>query len=316
MRKRESPMKQPDDQNPEMNLLEKTELWIVGLTLQNVRLEEIAAKVAEGLELEPGEVLVVDVREEYVVLDILRPVLKAQQIAGKEGEILRRVSGIPGVTLSDRAAIHSAGALGWVALDPEESKEAFEKSARMGKEIRERVGRRALVFSTGFEVQKGMIEDTNFPLIEERLKREGYTVKFGGILPDEIGAIAYRLQRAIDEGFGLILTTGGVGAEAKDCTVEGLLRVDPRAATPYILKFEVGTGRHAKDGVRIAVGEIGLSHFVALPGPTREVKIGLERLLEALGKGMSKDEMAEHIASALRGKWRGHGPDQDHSSKD
>ncbi len=298
----------------EINLLEKTELWIVGLTLQNVRLDEIAAKVAEALELEPREVLVVDVREEHIVLDILRPVLKGQQIAGKGEEILRGISRIPGVTLSDRAAIHSEGALGWIALDPEESRKAFEKSARMGREIRERVAKRALVYSTGFEVQKGMIEDTNFPLIEERLKREGYTVKFGGILPDDTGAITYRLQRAMDEGFGLIITTGGVGAEEKDCTVEALLRVDPQAATPYVLKFEIGTGRHVKDGVRIAVGEVGISRFVALPGPTREVRIGLERMLEGLEKGFRKREMAEHIASELRGKWREHGPH--HPAKD
>jgi hypothetical protein len=99
-----------------------------------------------------------------------------------------------------------------------------------------------------------------------------------------------------------------VGAEEKDCTVEALQRVDPSAATPYILKFEVGTGRHAKDGVRIAVGEVGISRFVALPGPTREVQIGLERMLDALEKQFAKEEIAEHIASELRKKWRGHGP--------
>jgi molybdopterin biosynthesis enzyme MoaB len=111
----------------------------------------------------------------------------------------------------------------------------------------------------------------------------------------------------LDEGFGLILTSGGVGAEEKDCTVEGLLRVDPSAATPYIVKFEPGTGRHVKDGVRIAVGKLGISWLVALPGPTREVQIGLDQLLEGLDKGWDEKQMAEHIASALRGKWRAHG---------
>jgi hypothetical protein len=62
-----------------------------------------------------------------------------------------------------------------------------------------------------------------------------------------------------------------------------------------------------KDGVRIAVGKVGLSWLVALPGPTREVQVGLERLLEALGKGWDGKQTGEHIASALRGKWRGHG---------
>jgi len=293
-------------QDPEINLLEKTELWIEGISLQNARLDDIAARVAEVLSLQVREVLVVDVREDHLVLDILRPVLKSSQIAGRGEALLKAISQVPGVTLSARAAIHSEGALGWIALDPSESQKALETSARMGEEIRKRVARRVVVFSTGFEVEQGMIQDTNFPLIAKRLEEKGYTVKFGGILPDEAGAIAYRLQRAVDEGFGIIITTGGVGAEEKDCTVEALLRVDPRAATPYILKFEIGTGRHVKEGVRIAVGQLGICRLVALPGPTREVEIGLERLLEGLEKGMGKEEMGEHIASALRERWRGH----------
>ncbi len=291
----------------EINLLQKTELWIKGISLKNARLDDIAHQVAGVLELEPNEVMVVDVRDDHIVLDILRQILKASQIAGKGQEILRRVAEVPGVTLSEEASLHSEGALGWVCLDQTDYGPALEKAQQMGEEIRRRVARRAIVFSTGFEVQKGLIADTNFPLIEDRLRREGYTVYPGGVLPDHVGTIAYRLQRALDEGFGLILTSGGVGAEEKDCTVEGLLRVDPSAATPYIVKFEPGTGRHVKDGVRIAVGKLGISWLVALPGPTREVQIGLDQLLEGLDKGWDEKQMAEHIASALRGKWRAHG---------
>ena len=39
----------------EINLLEKTELWIEGVTLQNVQLDDISIQVAEALELAPGE---------------------------------------------------------------------------------------------------------------------------------------------------------------------------------------------------------------------------------------------------------------------
>ncbi|HYB22092.1 MAG TPA: molybdopterin-binding protein [Thermodesulfobacteriota bacterium] len=290
----------------EINLLEKTELWIQGISLQNARLDDLSAMVAEVLELEPREVMVVDVRDDHIVLDVLRPVLKAGQIAGKGKEILRRISDIPGVTITPEAAVHSEGALGWVCLDQEDYESALKKASLMGEEIRERVGKRAMVFSTGFEVQEGLIADTNLPLIEERLQKEGYSVCFGGILPDNQGAIAYRLQKALEEGFGLILTTGGVGAEEKDCTVEALLRVDPNAATPYILKFQPGTGRHVKDGVRIAIGRIGLSRMIALPGPTREVQVGLDRLLEGLKKGWDEKQIADHIAVGLRGKWRRH----------
>ena len=304
--------------NLEINLLQKTELWVEGISLHNARLDEISAQVAEVLELEPREVIVVDVRDDHIVLDVLRPVLQASQIAGKRKEILRGISTISGVTLTSQASLHSDGALGWVCLDQGDYESVLKRASQMGDEIRERVAKRATVFSTGPEVQEKLIADTNFPLIKERLEREGYTVKFGGVLPDERGTISYRLRRAGDEGYGLIITTGGVGAEEKDCTVEALLRVDPSAATPYILKFEIGTGRHVKDGVRIAVGEMGLSRLVALPGPTREVQIGLEHLLEALVKGGNKREMAEHIASGLRARWRGkrHGHRTRRSSKD
>lgn len=291
----------------EINLLQKTELWIEGITLQNARLDEIAEKVAQVLELEPGEVMVVDVREDYMVLDVLRPVLKANQIAGKGKEILREISGIQGVKLLPKASIHSEGALGWICLDEDDYRSAISKASEMGEEIQRRVAKRAIVFSTGFEVEEGLIEDTNFQLIAKRLKENGYSVCFGGVLPDREGAISYRLQKALDEGFGLILTTGGVGAEEKDRTVEALLRVDPQAATPYILKFDVGTGRHVKDGVRIAVGKVGLSRLIALPGPTREVEVGLNRLLEGLDRGWDDVKIAEHIASGLREKWRKHG---------
>jgi molybdenum cofactor synthesis domain-containing protein len=291
----------------EINLLQKTELWIEGITLQNARLDEIAEKVAQVLELEPGEVMVVDVREDYMVLDVLRPVLKANQIAGKGREILREISGVQGVKLLPKASIHSEGALGWICLDEDDYRSAISRASEMGEEIQRRVAKRAIVFSTGFEVEEGLIEDTNFHLIAKRLKENGYSVCFGGVLPDREGAISYRLQKALDEGFGLILTTGGVGAEEKDRTVEALLRVDPQAATPYILKFDVGTGRHVKDGVRIAVGKVGVSRLIALPGPTREVEVGLNRLLEGLDRGWDDVKIAEHIASGLREKWRKHG---------
>jgi len=291
----------------EINLLQKTELWIEGITLQNARLDDIAEKVAQVLELEPGEVMVVDVREDYMVLDVLRPVLKANQIAGKGKEILREISGIQGVKLLPKASIHSEGALGWICLDEDDYRSAISRASEMGEEIQRRVAKRAIVFSTGFEVEEGLIEDTNFHLIAERLKENGYSVCFGGVLPDQEGAISYRLQKVLDEGFGLILTTGGVGAEEKDRTVEALLRVDPQAATPYILKFDVGTGRHVKDGVRIAVGKVGVSRLIALPGPTREVEVGLNRLLEGLDRGWDDVKIAEHIASGLREKWRKHG---------
>ena len=91
-----------------------------------------------------------------------------------------------------------------------------------------------------------------------------------------------------------------MGAEAKDCTLEALLALDPGAVTPHICKYEKGTGRHAKDGVRIGVGRAFDSLIVALPGPNDEVRASLDVLVEGLRSNLDKHALAEEIARNLR----------------
>ena len=45
------------------------------------------------------------------------------------------------------------------------------------------------------------------------------------------------MRAAVEAGYGVVVTTGGVGAESKDHTIEALLKVDPQAATPYLTYF-------------------------------------------------------------------------------
>jgi len=73
--------------------------------------------------------------------------------------------------------------------------------------------------------------------------------------------------------------------------------------------FELGNTKRklAFSGVRVGVGQVGITWLVSLPGPTREAGIGVERLIEALEKGWGKTEAAEHIAAGIGAKWRGHG---------
>jgi molybdopterin biosynthesis enzyme MoaB len=130
-------------------------------------------------------------------------------------------------------------------------------------------------------------------------------VKEGATLPDDEQLIAAALREAIESGgYGTIITTGGVGAEKKDQTVEAILSLDPNAATPYISRHEQGTGRHHKDGVRIAVGRVSDSLIVALPGPNDEVRSSLEILVDGLRQGWSTEVLAEKVAENLRRKLR------------
>jgi molybdopterin biosynthesis enzyme MoaB len=106
------------------------------------------------------------------------------------------------------------------------------------------------------------------------------------------------------QGYGTIITTGGVGAEDKDFSVEAVLRLDPDAVTPYITKFTKGEGRHKKDGVRIAVGQAEGTTMVSLPGPNDEVKACLDALARGLKNDVGKEALAADLASILRERLR------------
>ena len=286
---------------PEYDLFDKTELTIRGISLENVDLHHVAKAAADAFDMNRGDLLVTDVLGDHLVIDILKKGLDPHAIVGKKNELLRRLSALPGVSLTENTSISSKGMLGWIALSPAEGKKILMKSERMAREIANRMKKTALVFSTGAEVVDGQVMDTNAPVIHSRLTLEGYTVKFGNTLKDDEVLISAQLRMAADDGYGLVIITGGVGAEEKDRTIESVLMVDPKAATPAVVKYELGVGRHRhKDSVRIAVGEISRSLIVALPGPNDEVQSGLQALVEGLNLNESKEGLADRIANRLR----------------
>jgi len=281
-----------------LELLEKTEIWIKPIRVSGVNLSLIAEKVAEVMHLDTKEVLVVDVREDLVTLDILKKSVRAEDIIGKKNALLTMLSKIPGVHIGPETEIHSEGILG--LIDIEDQKIAGEILAgmeRMRREVSDRLQKRAIVFPSGFEVQKGMIVDTNSPYIQNRLMQAGFNVRLGNALDDELESIVLDLRRALNQGYGLIITTGGVGAENKDRMVEALIRLDPDASTPYIVRYRKGTGRHEKDGVKIGVAYVRPSLIIALPGPHEEVKVGMEVIMEGLNQGLGKTELAAALSN-------------------
>jgi molybdenum cofactor synthesis domain-containing protein len=158
------------------------------------------------------------------------------------------------------------------------------------------------VISTGPEVVHRHIEDTNQPYVVEQLRAAGFDARAGEAVDDDPDRLTYRLREAAAElGYGLIITTGGVGAEAKDNTIEAVLRLDPAAHTPYIVHFQPGHGRHAKDGVRIAVGSHGTATIVSLPGPHDEVTAAVPVLIMSNAAGESTQRLAARLAAILRG---------------
>lgn len=283
------------------HLLHKTELKIERITLRDANLTELAAVVADTLALEREKVLVIDVRDDTVALDILQERVDAASIVGKQDLLLRRLGALPGVGITADTRCASDGMLGWIAWDDAEGRQALRYSEEIAAKIRRTLSSRAIVFSTGTEVASGQIQDTNTPIVAQRLEAEGYSVTLGATIGDDVDLIFGYLRSAVeDDGYGLVITTGGTGAEDKDWTVEAVQAIDPDAATPYICTYQKGVGRHAKDGVRIAVGQLADSLIVALPGPTEEVRASLDVLIDGLKSGRGKHTLAETIAATLR----------------
>jgi len=286
------------------DLLEKTTFWIDDIDLDNANLGQVAEVAAQALELLPEEVMVVDVRPGLLAFDILKKTVKPHAVAGKGETILQVLANLQGITMGPNAAIHSEGILGFIALDPKEVGEVLRTSSDQARQVSEAVARRAIVFASGTEVIAGKIEDTNSPYIMQQLEKQGFTARFGGILEDNAKLAAARIEEALEAGFGLVITTGGVGAEDKDFSIEAILLLDPQAFTPWILKFIPDYHRHHKEGVRIAVGQVGTARIVALPGPHEEVILGCNSLLTGLAQGLEAEPIAESIATGIRERWR------------
>ena len=283
------------------DLLTKTELKIEKILLHNANLTEIATQVAEILGLNRNEVLVVDYNDASLTLDILNTCVNAYGIVGKKRQLLNALRRLPGVYVSAETSVYSDGMLGWIAMDQEPAVQALRRSEQMASEILQNISRRVMVFSTGTEVAQGQIEDTNTPAIAQHLSAAGYKVTQGETLKDDRLFIAAKLREVAEYGgYGLIVTTGGVGAEEKDHTVEAIKELDSEAATPYICHFKIGTGRHVKDGIKVAVGQHNDTLIVALPGPNNEVMASLNILVEGLKAGLDKHLLAENLAANLR----------------
>ena len=286
----------------DINLIGKTELWIQSIRLNEANLSDIARVVSEVFELSPQEVLVVDAGADHVTLDVLRQTMDLQQFAAKESVLLDRLSQLPGVSVDADTAIHSEGILEMISLDPSLKDEVAARAIEAGKQVEEAFLKRTRVFPTGAEVLSRVIEDTNSPYIKETLETHGYHVTIGDILPDNVVAISNAIEDALYEGHGLIITTGGVGAEGKDQTVEATLRLDPDGAAPWVVKYQQ-TGRHVKQGVRIGVGQVGKALIVNLPGPNDEVRDCIPILLSTLEQGeRDKTLLAERLSAKLKSR--------------
>lgn len=73
----------------ELELFEKTEIWVRPVRIRDVNLNVVAERVAEVLNLKKEEVMVIDVREDVIALDIMKKTVNAEDIIGKRKPFFR-----------------------------------------------------------------------------------------------------------------------------------------------------------------------------------------------------------------------------------
>jgi molybdopterin adenylyltransferase len=87
---------------------------------------------------------------------------------------------------------------------------------------------RALVLTISDSASQGKREDLSGPEAKRILEDAGFEVAAIEVLPDERADVESRLCRASDEGFLLVVTSGGTGLSPRDVTPEATLAVIDR----------------------------------------------------------------------------------------
>lgn len=169
------------------------------------------------------------------------------------------------------------------------------------------MARRAAIVTVGSELVQGLRVDTNTREIAHRLTERGFDVSEAVSVGDDVALLADQLRRLVS-GHALVIVTGGLGPTHDDITrdaaslalnlplceeprlVEWLRPValrhkDPLAARQVMVQALVLDGATIIDATTGTapglVVEVGDSVLALLPGPPREMRPMLDRVLES-----------------------------------
>jgi molybdenum cofactor synthesis domain-containing protein len=87
---------------------------------------------------------------------------------------------------------------------------------------------RCAVLTVSTSVARHKREDTSGELLARRAEEAGADVSAMEVVPDDFGLIEDRLFHYVDEGYELVLTTGGTGLTPDDVTPEATRQVIDR----------------------------------------------------------------------------------------
>ncbi|MBX5440311.1 MAG: MogA/MoaB family molybdenum cofactor biosynthesis protein [Solirubrobacteraceae bacterium] len=128
-----------------------------------------------------------------------------------------------------------------------------------------------LTISTG--VSREHREDASGRLLAQRAEEAGCDVDAMEVVPDDLPLIEDRLRHYVDEGFAVVLTTGGTGLTPDDVTPEATRRVVEREIPGLAEAMRAESLRHTPMGAlsRGIAGVAGSTLVVNFPGSPKAI---------------------------------------------
>ena len=159
---------------------------------------------------------------------------------------------------------------------------------------------RAGVLTVSDRVSAGTAEDRSGPAAEAILAALGFSTEVR-VVADGIDTVRGALCRFIDEGFDVVVTTGGTGFGPRDLTPEATIPIIERGAPGLMEAIRAATFATNPHGMlaRGVAGIAGRTLVVNLPGSVGGVEESLQVIAPAL----------THAVELLRGE------DSDHEHR-
>jgi molybdenum cofactor synthesis domain-containing protein len=151
---------------------------------------------------------------------------------------------------------------------------------------------RAAILTISDSRSRGEAEDHGGPALAEFARSLGAEVASRDIVPDEQAEIEAQLRLRSDEGYELVLTTGGTGFAPRDVTPEATRAVIEREAPGIAEAMRLASRDHTDLWMvsRGVAGVRGRSLIVNFPGSPKSIpqvgdaiRVGLAHAAQLLG---------------------------------
>lgn len=144
---------------------------------------------------------------------------------------------------------------------------------------------KAAIFTLDTGLYRARKESTAASALKRMLEQVGFEVKAAGVLPEDKKVLSAVMQRLADtEAVDLILTTGGVGIQKRDCAPDVVEEISDRLLPGIPEAVRAYNIRYTKKAIldRSAAGIRNHTLLVNLPESAKAAKESLEYILPEL----------------------------------